>query len=329
MRSCFLLTVSGCLLVATLGLHAGDDGKDPGIFAKDAKPELVLENNAGEGPAWHAKLGLLFSGPNGIGRLDREGKFSLWRKKAGTNGLLFDKEQRLICCEPAQRRVTRIDTDGNLVVLTDKYNRQRYNQPNDVTVDSQGRIYFTDPCYGDRKHMELTDQTGRKVEGVYRIDRDGTVTRLTGPDEVDRPNGIRASANDKYLYIADNNNNAVGGARKLWRFDLKADGSLDLTSRKLLFDWGKSRGPDGIKMDVKGRLYVAGGLNKANLPAETADNKGGIYVFSPEGKLLHFLHIDRDEVTNCAFGGDDAKTLYITAGGTLWKIRTTTAGYTP
>jgi len=117
------------------------------------------------------------------------------------------------------------------------------------------------------------------------------------------------------------------GARKLWRFDLKKDGTVDLASKKLLHDWGKGRGPDGVKQDQRGRLYVAGGLNKPNPPFEPAnDIKGGIYVISPEGKLLDFLPVPRDEVTNCAFGGDDLKTLYITAGGTLYSIRTTTPG---
>ena len=79
-------------------------------------------------------------------------------------------------------------------------------------------------------------------------------------------------------------------------------------------------------LDVKGRLYVAGGLNKSRAPVETNNHKGGVYVFSPEGKLIKFIHVPRDEVTNCTFGGADLKTLYITGGGTLWSIRATTAG---
>ena len=89
-----------------------------------------------------------------------------------------------------------------------------------------------------------------------------------------------------------------------------------MASKKLLYDWGEGRGPDGVKQDQKGRLYVAAGLNKPNPPFEPAtDVKGGIYVLSPEGKLLTFLPVPTDEVTNCAFGGDDLKTLYITGGG--------------
>lgn len=174
--------------------------------------------------------------------------------------------------------------------------------------------------------MEMRDADGKLVEGVYRIDPDGEVTRII-THEVDRPNGLVITPDDEWLYVADNNNNEVGGARKLWRFALKSDGTVDADSRKLIFDWETGRGPDGMVLDQKGRLFVAGGLNRPHPPAETADKfKGGVYVFSPEGKLLEFVAIPNDEVTNCTFGGKDMKTLYITAGGTLWSIRTRTRG---
>ena len=174
--------------------------------------------------------------------------------------------------------------------------------------------------------MEMLDKAGRKVEGVYRVDPDGRVTRII-MHEADRPNGLLVTPDDKFLFVADNNNNTRGGARKLWRFRLKADGTIAPKSRKLIYDWGTGRGPDGMAIDAKGRLYVAGGRNEGVPPYETAGkHKGGIYVFSPKGKLITFVHIPRDEVTNCAFGGKDLKTLFITAGGTLWSIRTAVAG---
>jgi gluconolactonase len=299
------------------------------IFAPGAKLKVESAGGSGgEGPAWHPKLGILTSGNGHVYRLDRNGKSSIYRKDAGTNGLLFDSKGRLLACEPNNglRRVTRTEADGKITVLAERYQGKRFNQPNDITVDSQGRIYFSDPQYGDRKGMEIRDEKGRTVEGVYRIDPDGKVTRVIGR-EVERANGVLVSAADRYLYVADNNNNNVGGARKLWRFDLRKDGSVDLKSKKLLHDWGTGRGPDGLKQDQKGRLYVAAGLNKPNPPFEPAkDKKGGIYVLSPEGKLLAFLPVPTDEVTNCAFGGDDLKTLYITGGGSLYSIRTTTPG---
>jgi gluconolactonase len=297
------------------------------IFAPKALLKVEAEGGAGgEGPAWHSDLGVLMSGNGHTYRLDRDGKLHIYRKGSGTNGLLFDPRGRLLACDSEHRRMVRIGPAGKLKVLTDRFQGKRYNTPNDLTLDSHGRIYFSDPRYGPRDGMEIRDDQGRTIEGVYRIDPDGTVSRVLGR-EVDRANGVLVSADDRFLFVADNNNDTADGARKLWRFHLKEDGTVDKKSQKLLYDWGKGRGPDGVKQDQKGRLYVAAGLNKPNPPAEPAtDVKGGIYVLDPTGKLLAFLAVPRDEVTNCAFGGDDLRTLYITAGGTLFSIRTTTPG---
>lgn len=314
--------MSTYFLALTLFALAADEP----IFEPGAKlTTLAKAPSAGEGPAWHPKLGVLTSGGDGsIHRYALDGTTSIFRKNAGTNGLLFDAKGRLIACEPVERRVTRTELDGTITVLTDRYDGKRYNQPNDVTVDADGRIYFSDPRYGDRKGMEQKED-GKIVEGVYRIDLDGKVTRVIG-HEVERANGVLVSADGKYLYVADNNNDKIGAARKLYRFDLSA-GVVDRKSRKLIYDWGTGRGPDGLKQDEKGRLYVAGGLNKPNPPAEPAtDVKGGVYVLSPEGKLLAFLAVPTDEVTNVAFGGEDRRTLYVTGGGVLYSIRTTTPG---
>lgn len=316
------------LLFLALPLTSADVKSDEPIFEPGAKLVTLSEEGAGgEGPAWDAKLGVLTSGSKGIHQLTPDGMKRIFREKAGTNGLLFDREGRLVCCEPVARVVSRIDRDGKRTVLTDSFGGKKYNQPNDLTLDSKNRIYFSDPRYGSREDMQQKDARGNTIEGVYRIDTDGTVSRIIGR-EVERANGVLVSADDKYLFVADNNNDTLGGARKLHRFDLKPDGSVDLNSQKLLHDWKTGRGPDGIKQDAKGRLYVAGGLNKPNPPAEpAADVKGGIYVIDPEsGKLLAFIGVPTDEVTNCAFGGDDLKTLYITGGGTLYSIRTATPG---
>jgi gluconolactonase len=306
------------LLAACLG---ADD-----VLASGAKPELLQEQGAGEGPAWHPELGLLTSGSGHVWRRDRDGKQSVYRENAGTNGLLFDRDGRLVMCEPGRRRVSRLEKDGQLTVLAETYEGKRFNQPNDLTIDARGRIYFSDPRYGDRSSMELIDKDGRKIEGVYRIDPEGRVTRIV-THEVDRPNGLVVTPDDKYLYVADNNNNSVGGARKLWRFDLKSDGTVDFATQKLVYDWKQTRGPDGVKLDSAGRLFVAAGLNRQNAPFETQDKPtAGVYVFSPAGELLEFIPIPRDETTNCAFGGNDLKTLFITAGGSLWSVRVNTPG---
>jgi gluconolactonase len=301
---------------------------DPPIPA-GAEPKNLGAIGAGEGPVWHPDGYLLFSGDNRITRRDKNNRTQVYRENAGSNGLLFDPQGRLVVCEARNRRVTRTETDGTITVLADNYQGKAFNSPNDLTIDSKGRIYFSDPRYGNRDSIEMFDAAGRAVEGVYRIDSPGEVTRVI-THEADRPNGVLVSDGDEFLYVADNNNNNVGGARILWRFDLRADGSIDPQSKKKIFDWEDGRGPDGLEMDQQGRLYVAGGLTKPHPPAESADKfKGGVYVLSREGELLAFVAVPVDEVTNVAFGGDDWKTLFITAGGTLWAIPVTTPGRSP
>lgn len=295
-------------------------------------PKLVSEKGAREGPSWDPFTGFLyFVSGNDVNRLKPEGdaKLEAFRTDApGANGTLVDPQGRVLVCEAGGRRVTRTEKDGTLTVLAETYEGKKLNSPNDLALDSNGRIYFTDPRYGRMDTMEIRDGAGKLVEGVYRLDGPGKMTRIigNGPNEVERPNGILVSPGDRYLYIADNYNNREGGARKLYRFDLKGDGTIDPASRKLIFDWKNARGPDGFKMDRKGRLYVAAGLNKAS-KFETADEfKGGVYILSPEGKLLEFMPMPKDEATNCAFGGKDLKTLFITAGDQLWSVRVGTAG---
>ncbi len=323
-----------CLLVTLLVVYDATLLAAEPIFEPTGKLKIEAGQGAGgEGPAWHPQLGILSSGRGHIMRRTLDGQSVVHREGAGTNGLLFDSIGRLLACEPVLRRVTRMELDGTLTVLTDNYLGKKYNQPNDISVDSVGRIYFTDPRYGSREDMQILDDQGRTIEGVFRIDPPeltggaAKVTMIVGR-ELDRPNGVLVSADDRFLFVADNNNNSHDGARKLWRFDLRKDGTVDLASKKLLRDWSKGRGPDGLKQDQRGRLYVAGGLNKPNPPFEPAEDvKAGIYVLDPQsGELLEFLPIPTDEVTNCAFGDQDRKTLFVTGGGVLYSIRTTTPG---
>jgi gluconolactonase len=286
------------------------------LFGADA-PVREPDVGAGEGPAWDGKQYLYFTGGGRISRRDTTGKVEVFRDHAGgANGLAFDRDGRLVICEGASRRVVRLEVDGHTTVLADRFEGKRFNSPNDLTIDSRGRIYFSDPRYGSREGMELP-------ESVYRIDAPGKVVRITG-SEVQRPNGVLVAPGDRVLYIADNNNTA-GGARKLWRFRLRQpEGTIDPGSRELVFDWGNARGPDGLKIGPDGLLYVAGGRTKARPPHETAERPGGIYVLSPDGKLVDLIRIPDDEVTNCAFGGADRRTLFITAGGNLWIVRKAT-----
>jgi gluconolactonase len=319
-----LATLTWALVPSGLA-RAADPPIPPG-----AKPQNLGAMQAGEGPVWRPGDGLYFTGGDRITRLDLNGGTHVFREpSSAANGLLFDFERRLIVCEARNRRLTRTELDGAITVLADNYQGKKFNSPNDLTIDSKGRIYFSDPRYGNRDSIEMFDESGRAVEGVYRIDAPGKVSRII-THEADRPNGLLVSARDEYLYVADNNNNTAGGARILWRFDLRPDGVINAQSKKLIFDWEDGRGPDGLEMDQQGRLYVAGGLTGAHGPFESAEKfKGGVYVLSPGGELLAFVAVPVDEVTNVAFGGEDWKTLFVTAGGTLWSIRLNTPGSTP
>src|SRR5260370_29422539 len=216
----FCVAVLSCVLIMRAARASAQDA----IFAPGATLKVEAEGGVGgEGPAWHPKLGLLTSGNDHINQLDRAGKSRIHRRDAGTNGLLFDAMGRLLACEPVLRRVTRTELDGKITVLTERFEGKRYNQPNDITVDSKGRIYFSDPRYGSREGMEIRDEKGQTIERVYRIDPDGKVTRVIGR-EVDRANVVLVSPYDRYLYVADNNNDAAGTPRNLSRFHLDKNG---------------------------------------------------------------------------------------------------------
>jgi gluconolactonase len=282
-----------------------------------------------EGPAVDAAGNVFFSdiAGNRILKMDTKGAVTTFRADSGrTNGNCFDAEGRLISCEggeqgPGRRRIVRTDmTTGEVKVLTDKYEGKRYNSPNDCCVDGKGRVWFTDPRYGaDRTDLEMD------VEAVYRIDNAGKVTRVLTQKEIDRPNGIAVAPDDKTLYVIDSHPKE-GGNRKIWAFDLAIDGAL--SRQRLVYDFGKGRGGDGMRVDMDGNLWVAAGLNKPRgNPGESLDVPAGVYVISPAGKLLGRIPIPEDLITNVAFGGPDRKTLYVTAGKTLYQFPVNVSGY--
>ena len=110
------------------------------------------------------------------------------------------------------------------------------------------------------------------------------------------------------------------------RFNLRPDGTADAASRRVIFDWKNGRGPDGMKMDQAGRLYVVAGVNKKN-EYETNRFKAGCYILSPRGRLIDFVATAPDEACNCAFGGKEMKTLFITSGNHLWSVPVSTPGW--
>ena len=280
-----------------------------------------------EGPAVGADGTVYFSDIVGNRILKwRPGEaWTVFREPSGrTNGQTFDREGRLLHCEGAEfgpggaRRVTRTDLrSSEYVVLTERYDGQRYNSPNDICVDWRGRIYFTDPRYGDRSDMEMS------IEGVYRIDLDGRVTRILAQPDVQRPNGLAVTQDCRTLYVVDSCP-VAGGNRKIWGFDLDEQGAPH--GQRLIYDFAPGRGGDGMRLDIAGNLYVAAGILYARGPHESADVPPGIYIISPAGELRGRIPIPEDVITNLAFGGPDGRTLYITAGKTLFTTKVAIPG---
>ena len=280
-----------------------------------------------EGPAVHADGSVFFADieNNRILKLTPGGDLEVFRQPSHrTNGQTFDQQGRLYHCEGAEcgpgggRRVTRTDLEtGDIETLTERFEGVRYNSPNDICVDGVGRAYFTDPRYGDRSDMEM------EIEGVYRIDLDGSVTRILQQPDIQRPNGIAVTQDSNTLYVIDSCP-TVGGNRKVWRFDLDAGGTP--SQQRLVYEFGAGRGGDGMRLDVQGNLYVAAGIIVPRGSHETADVPPGVYIISPEGQLQGRIPIHEDVLTNLAFGGPDGRTLYITAGKTLFTTRVAVAG---
>ena len=248
-----------------------------------------------------------------IMKLATDGRLSVYRENSNAaNGLLIDREGRLIACEGGdgnrKPRITRTDlASGKIEILADNYQGAAFNRPNDVTIDSRGRLYFTD----------------LPGVAVYRLDTPGTVVRLLAAPEIQRPNGIQVSPDDKALYLVEANQ-SEGGARMIRAYDLQADGSV--RNMRVHYNFYPGRSADGMSIDTAGNLYAAAGLNRRRGTSETLDTKCGVHVISPQGKLIRFIPIPEDTITNTAFGGPDMKTLYVTAGKTLFRVRTEIAG---
>jgi len=234
----------------------------------------------------------------------------------GANGLTLDRQGRLFVCEGDARRVVRYDISAGgvsqRVVLASTFEGRRLNAPNDIVVDSQGRVWFTDPCYGDRSTMELDH------DSVYRLDpqADGsyTITRVTF--DTTRPNGLAFSPDERTLYVAESPP-APNGARQLRAYPVQADGSLG--TPRVLHDFGPHRGIDGMRVDAEGCIVASAGWT-------TSGPGPRIVVFAPTGEVLseHPMPVNP---TNCCFGDADRRTLYVTGyDGSLFRARTDRQG---
>jgi len=286
------------------------------------QPEVATTVAFTEGPAVDRDGNVYFTDiiNQRIMKLGADGVLSTYRQSSNVaNGLLIDADGRLIACEgatferPGVRltgtpRVTRTDLKtGKIEVLAESYEGKPLVGPNDVTIDGRGRLYFT----------ELNGAA------VYRIDAPGKVARILAAPDVRSPNGIQISPDDRKLYLVESNQ-GQGGPRLIRSYDLQPEGTV--RNMRVLYDFSPGRSADGMSIDIQGNLYASAGMNQLRGSSETLDNKAGVYMISPAGKLLKFYPIPEDFITNNAFGGPDMKTLYVTAGKTLYKLRTDIAG---
>jgi len=278
------------------------------LIPADAKLEKLFEGcTFAEGPAADADGNVYFSDcPNNriLVYRPQSGQTEVWQEPSGrANGMNFDVQGRLVVCcdgkDGGARAVQRYERDGTVTTLASHYNGQKLNAPNDLCFDREGCIYFTDPRYGYKDDLE------QDCMAVYRIELDGSLTQVI--DNMETPNGILISADNRTLYIVDHNPEP-GGARTLVAYDLDAQGSWQ--RRGVLHDYGTGYGGDGMVLDVQGNIYLTAG------EAE----KAGIYIFSPDGEQLGFIPVP-ETPGNCTFGGPDLRTLYIAASTSLYRIR--------
>lgn len=259
-----------------------------------------------EGPVVDQEGNLYFSdGPNDrIMKLSADKKLTEFRKPCGrANGLTLNREGRLLLCQSGGpgggRRVTRLEKDGSETVMAAMYEGRPFNAPNDLCVDGKGRVYFTDPNFGQ------PHEASQPVAGVYRIDAPAEVTLII--KDLQRPNGIVISPDSTILYVSDR------GTQKLHRYRVSDAGELQADG--ILYDFAPDRGIDGMRLDERGNVWAAAGK----------DATTGLFVISPTGKLL--LHKPMPEFsTNLAFGGKDRRDLYFTASTSVYHMRTKVAG---
>jgi len=324
MRYGFLVPL---LFVAYTGVMAAElEPKDEAEFAKIVAKDAKVEKLGGgmkflEGPAWVAKDGgyLLFSDipSNQIKKWSAKEGLTTFRDPCNnTNGHFIGPDGLLYSCEHTARRISMTEADGKVVTVVDAFEGKKLSSPNDLVLKSDGTIWFTDPPYGVPKGEKKEQETNN----VYRFDpKTKTLTAVI--KDCDMPNGLTFSPDEKKLYVADS-----GKPRSIRVFDVNADGTVANGKIFCALDKGA---PDGIRTDSEGRVWSSAG--------------DGIQIFNTDGALIGKIHMPPpppdpakplpegkvaagETPANLCFGGEDMKTLYITARTSLYSIKVLVAG---
>jgi len=301
---------------------------DPGIDEIVSRNPKLFKLAEGfkftEGPIWVHPIGekghLLFSDPNSNIIYKYDGTLSVFRTPSGyegadiaeygqpgSNGLTLDPQGRLTINEHGNHRVTRLERNGQLTVLAADYQGKRLNSPNDLVYKSDGALYFTDPPFGLPKFFD-DPRKALPFSGVFRW-KDGTLTLVSS--DLKGPNGIAFSPDEKYLYVGDWDEKH----KVVMRYPVAADGSLG--KGDVFYDMTASPGEDaidGIKIDLKGNLYVSG--------------PGGVWILSPDARHLGTIIMPK-HAHNMNWGDDDGRTLYLTAESAIYRIRLNIPGMRP
>lgn len=300
---------------------------DPGIDAIISPNPKIFKLAEGftftEGPVWVREGGfLLFSDPNEnrIYKYLPDGDLAVFREQSGyagadiaeygqpgSNGLTLDPQGRLTVCEHGNRRISRLEQDGTMTVLADRYEGKRLNSPNDLVYRSDGTLFFTDPPFGLPK-FDADPRKELPFSGIFCLYR-GELKLID--NDLKGPNGIALSPDEKYLYVG----NWDPLKKAVMRYEVAADGSL--SNGRVFFDMTAAGGEDaidGVKVDREGNLYVSG--------------PGGLWVISPAGKHLGTI-VAPQHPHNMAWGGEDGKTLYLCARSGLYRMPLKIAGMQP
>ena len=291
--------------------------------------ELILKPDGElitEGPVWTGEE-ILFTHirKNRILRYNpKTNAISVWRENTNrTNGLCFDNHGKLFGCCSGGRSIVRFDADGKNSVVADKLDGKRLSTPNDLAIDYQGRIWFTNPV--NDGNWDKTEKEELDHRSVLRADpqQDGSykVTRFTF--DTTQPNGILVSRDNRTLYVAESGYTR-GIARELRAYPINADGSLGKFD--VLFTWGEDarglhRGIDGMCLDADGNIIATAGW-------EVSGPGPMLYVFSPTGRVLETHPVACNRPTNVCFGGPDMSTVFVTStNGHFFKAQTNRRGW--
>lgn len=286
------------------------------LLAPDAKIEVLASGfNWSEGPVWKDG-GIVFSDvPENtvFGWKEGEKAASVVLKPSGSlndkdgqgsNGLAVDAQGRLVLCQHGERRVARLEKDGSFTALADRFEGKRFNSPNDLVIAKSGIVYFTDPPYGLKKG---TDQPELDYHGIFSVDASGKVSLL---DKAVRfPNGIALSPDEKTLYVAVSDPQDT----RVIAYDLATPGAASrvVFNAQSLKSPQRKGGCDGMKVDAQGNIWTTG--------------PGGVLILDKNGKHLGSI-LTGQATANCAWGGEDRSTLYITADMFLLRVKTKTRG---